>query len=71
MQRREFVRAYRPITVAGAEQTAIAWTTSASVVAVIQLVRDGALPQQGFLKQEEIPLDRFLAHQHRALCTTA
>jgi saccharopine dehydrogenase-like NADP-dependent oxidoreductase len=61
LARREFVRAYRPITVAGAEQTAIAWTTSASVVSVIQLVRDGALPQQGFLKQEEIPLDRFLS----------
>jgi saccharopine dehydrogenase-like NADP-dependent oxidoreductase len=61
LARREFVRAYHPITVAGAEQTAIAWTTSASVVSVIQLVRDGALPQQGFLKQEEIPLDRFLS----------
>jgi hypothetical protein len=23
-------------------------------------VRDGALPQKGFLKQEEIPLERFL-----------
>jgi len=61
LQRREFVRAYRPIDIAGAEQTAIAWTTSASVVSVIQMVRDQQLPQQGFLKQEEIPLDTFLA----------
>ena len=61
LQRREFVRAYRPIDLAGGMQTAIAWTTSASVVAVIQLVRDGALPQRGFLKQEEIPLEKFLA----------
>jgi len=60
LQRREFVRAYRPIRLAGAMQTAIAWTTSASVVAVIEMVRDGMLPQRGFLKQEEIPLDRFL-----------
>jgi len=60
LQRREFVRAYRPIELAGAEQTAIAWTTSASVVAVIELVRDGVLPQRGFLKQEHVPLDRFL-----------
>jgi saccharopine dehydrogenase-like NADP-dependent oxidoreductase len=60
LQRREFVRAYRPIQLAGAMQTAIAWTTSASVVAVIEMVRDGMLPQRGFLKQEEIPLDRFL-----------
>ena len=61
LQRREFVRAYRPVQLAGAMQTAIAWTTSASVVAVIEMVRDGALPQRGFLKQEEIPLDRFMA----------
>ena len=61
LQRREFVRAYRPIELAGGMQRAIAWTTSASVVAVIEMVRDGALPQHGFLKQEEIPLARFLA----------
>ncbi len=63
LQRREFVRAYRPMQLAGAEQTAIAWTTSASVVAVIEMVRDGVLPQRGFLKQEEIPLERFLTTQ--------
>jgi saccharopine dehydrogenase (NAD+, L-lysine-forming) len=61
LQRREFVRAYRPIELAGGMQTAIAWTTSASVVSVIELVRDRVLPQHGFLKQEEIPLSRFLA----------
>jgi saccharopine dehydrogenase-like NADP-dependent oxidoreductase len=61
LQRREFVRAYRPIELAGGLQTAIAWTTSASVVSVIQMVRDQQLPQQGFLKQEDIPLDQFLA----------
>jgi saccharopine dehydrogenase-like NADP-dependent oxidoreductase len=61
LQRREFVRAYRPIELAGGMQTAIAWTTSASVVAVIELVRDGVLPQHGFLKQEVIPLSKFLA----------
>lgn len=60
LQRREFVRAYRPIELVGGVQTAIAWTTSASAVAVIELVRDGVLPQQGFLKQEEIPLSDFL-----------
>ena len=61
LQRREFVRAYRPIELASGMQRAIAWTTSASVVAVIEMVRDGALPQRGFLKQEEIPLAKFLA----------
>lgn len=59
--RKEFVRAYYPITIAGIERTAIAWTTASSVVAVIEMVRDAKLPQQGFLKQEEIPLSAFLA----------
>jgi len=61
LQRKEFVRGYRPIEIAGASQTAISWTTSASVVAVIEMVRDGTLPDHGFLKQEDIPLDAFLA----------
>ena len=61
LERKEFVRAYRPIVVAGKSRTAIAWTTSASVVAVIEMVRDGALPKKGFLKQEDISLDAFLA----------
>lgn len=58
--REEFVRAYYPLEIAGKSRTAIAWTTSASVAAVIEMVRDGKLPQQGFLKQEEIPLERYL-----------
>jgi saccharopine dehydrogenase (NAD+, L-lysine-forming) len=60
MSRREFVRAYRPIEIGGRMETAIAWTTSASVVSVIQLVRAGVLPTRGFLKQEEIPFAKFL-----------
>jgi len=67
LQRREFVRAYHPLTLAGRHRTAIAWTTSASVVAVIEMVRDGALPATGFLKQEEIGLDAFLATRTGAL----
>ena len=31
-----------------------------SVVAVIEMVRDGVLPGKGFLRQEDIPLDAFL-----------
>jgi len=61
LQCREFVHAYRPIELVGGVQTAIAWATSASAVAVIELVRDRVLPQQRFLKQEEIPLSKFLA----------
>lgn len=61
MRRKEFVRSYYPIEIGGKSRTAIAWTTSASVVAVIEMVRGGALPAQGFLKQEDIPLKPYLA----------
>ena len=61
LQRREFVRAYYPLNINGKSRTAIAWTTSASVVSVIEMVRAGTLPAQGFLKQEEIPLAPYLA----------
>src|SRR6185312_15105757 len=37
--RREFVRAYYPIEIGGKLRTAIAWTTAASVVAVIEMAR--------------------------------
>ncbi|WP_372885637.1 saccharopine dehydrogenase family protein [Shimia sp.] len=65
--RREFVRGYRPVEVAGRMRTAIAWTTAGSVVAIIEMVRDGKLPAQGFLKQEDVPLDAFLATPTGAL----
>ena len=61
LSRQEFVRAYRPRMIGGRLRTSIAWTTSASVVAVIEGVRTGALPPHGFLKQEVIPLETFCA----------
>ncbi|MEX3014099.1 saccharopine dehydrogenase family protein [Gymnodinialimonas hymeniacidonis] len=61
LRRFEFVRGYRPLKVAGKQRTAISWTTAGSVVAVIEMVRDGKLPATGFLKQEDIALDAFLA----------
>ena len=60
-QRKEFVRAYKPIMINGELKTAIAWTTAASVVAVIEMVQKKLLPQSGFLKQEDIPLDDFFS----------
>ena len=61
LRRDEFVRAYLPREVDGIHRTAIAWTTAGSVAAVIEMVRNGSLPQQGFIKQEQINLDAFLA----------
>lgn len=60
LTRKEFVRAYYPLDVGGRERSAIAWTTASSVVAVIEMVRNGQLPDRGFLKQEDIPLDALL-----------
>jgi saccharopine dehydrogenase-like NADP-dependent oxidoreductase len=60
LSRDEFVRAYYPKEIAGRRWRAISWTTAASICAVVEMVRDGILPERGFLKQEEIPLEKFL-----------
>lgn len=60
LRRVEYARALLPREVAGTTARAIAWTTASSVVAVIDLVRDGVLPARGFLRQEHVPLDAFL-----------
>ena len=60
MRRIEYVRSFLPRTVGGVRSTAIAWTTAASVVAVIEMVRAGALPAKGFLKQEDIDFGAFV-----------
>lgn len=67
MRREEFVRGYKPLMIAGKHRTAIAWTTAGSVVAVIEMVRNGTLPNKGFLRQEDISLQDFLATKTGAL----
>lgn len=57
--RNEFVRAFYPRHLCGKKRTAISWTTAASAAAVIELVRRGDLPAQGFLRQEAIPFELF------------
>ncbi len=58
--REEYYKAFYPITIDGITWRAISWTTAASIAAVVEMVADGMLPQKGFIKQEEISLDRFL-----------
>ncbi|MCK4837907.1 MAG: L-lysine dehydrogenase, partial [Desulfobulbaceae bacterium] len=58
--REEFVNAYRPVGIAGRRWRAISWTTAASACAVIELVSNGTLPDKGFIKQEEIDLEKFM-----------
>ncbi|MEM7022562.1 MAG: saccharopine dehydrogenase C-terminal domain-containing protein [Pseudomonadota bacterium] len=67
LRRKEFVRSYRPKIINDRSWTAIAWTTSASVAAVIEMVGTGKLPRSGFIRQEEIPLDAFLATRNGSL----
>jgi saccharopine dehydrogenase (NAD+, L-lysine-forming) len=59
--RREFVRTYRPRLVAGGARTAIAWTTAAGAVGMVELLAEGLLPDSGFVCQEDVSLEDFLA----------
>jgi saccharopine dehydrogenase-like NADP-dependent oxidoreductase len=59
LAREEFYQAYHPITINGKEWRAISWTTAASVAAVVEMVASKQLPQQGFIKQEEISFEKF------------
>lgn len=58
--RNEYYRAFHPIKIDGQHWRAISWTTAASLVAVIEMVANGSLPNKGFIKQEEIPFEDFL-----------
>ncbi|MFQ5557035.1 MAG: saccharopine dehydrogenase C-terminal domain-containing protein [Acidimicrobiales bacterium] len=71
LRRLEYVRAFTPRDIAGARRTAIAWTTAASVASVIEMARDALLPQQGFIKQEDIGFEQFAATPSGQLYTTA
>ncbi len=71
LQRKEFVRSYYPLEISGRIWTAIAWTTSASACAVIEMVSRGDLPRSGFLKQEQIPLEPFLRTRNGRLYEAA
>ena len=71
LMREEYVRSYYPLEISGRVWTAIAWTTSASVAAVIEMVSRGDLPAKGFLKQELVPLRPFLQTRNGSLFDAA
>ena len=71
LSREEFVRAYPAMQLDGASWRAISWTTAASICAVVEMVAEGALPAQGFIKQEEIPFDKFMATKNGAIYRNA
>jgi saccharopine dehydrogenase-like NADP-dependent oxidoreductase len=59
--RSTFEKVYHPIVVGGESWNAISWTTAGSLVAVITLVAQNKLPQQGFIAQESIRFQDFLS----------
>ena len=60
ISRSEYFKAFYPIEIQGHKWRAISWTTAASLVSVIEMVNNGSLKQKGFIKQEEIPFEKFL-----------
>jgi saccharopine dehydrogenase-like NADP-dependent oxidoreductase len=61
LTRREHVRAWQPIVIAGRRWRAISWTTAASAAGVVELVARGAVPGKGFLRQEDVSLADLLS----------
>jgi len=50
-------------TLDGRAYSAIQITTAAGLCAMVDLVREGALPDRGFVRQEDADLERFLANR--------
>jgi saccharopine dehydrogenase-like NADP-dependent oxidoreductase len=63
LKREEYFKAFYPMTIAGQEWRAISWTTAASIAAVVEMVATNELAQQGFVKQEDISLQKFYQTQ--------
>ncbi len=47
----------------GIERSAIQVTTAAGICGVLDLLAERRLPQQGFVRQEDVPLHEFLANR--------
>jgi saccharopine dehydrogenase-like NADP-dependent oxidoreductase len=50
-------------SIGGKVRSAIQTTTASGICAVLDLLADGTLPQRGFLRQEQIALEQFLANR--------
>lgn len=61
LTREQVVRTYWPRLIDGRRWRAISWTTAASVTAAVELVASRQLPQQGFVRQEQVDLDALMA----------
>lgn len=58
-------------SVGGTPRSAIQLTTAAGICTVLDLLADGRIPDQGFVCQEDVPLDAFLANRFGCVYATA
>ncbi len=65
--RNEYFKSFSPIHIMGRDWRAISWTTAASIAAVVEMVDAKELPQQGFIKQEDISYHKFMQTENGSL----
>jgi saccharopine dehydrogenase-like NADP-dependent oxidoreductase len=53
-------------TINGKHWTGIQITTAAGVCAVLDMLKDGKVPQKGFVKMEDVDYDAFIANRFGA-----
>jgi saccharopine dehydrogenase-like NADP-dependent oxidoreductase len=56
-------KVYSRVDDAGRRWSAIQVTTASAICAVLDLVREGALPQAGFIHHDQVDFDRFIANR--------
>jgi saccharopine dehydrogenase-like NADP-dependent oxidoreductase len=63
LQQETYARKIYSHVLAGKMHSAIQITTASSLCAMLDMLAEGALPQRGFVRQEEVPLAAFLANR--------
>lgn len=64
LQQETYARKIYSQVLAGRRRSAIQVTTASSLCAMLDLLLAGRLPQQGFVRQEDVPLGDFLANRY-------
>jgi saccharopine dehydrogenase-like NADP-dependent oxidoreductase len=62
-----YARKIYSATIGGHLRSAIQITTASSLAAMLDLLAQGALPPQGFVRQEQVPLAAFLGNRFGAV----
>jgi saccharopine dehydrogenase-like NADP-dependent oxidoreductase len=62
-----YARKIYSATIGGHLRSAIQITTASSLAAMLDLLVQGVLPQQGFVRQEQVPLAAFLGNRFGAV----